>query len=45
MSSLHLLASLLLTGGKGANLVICGNVVLNSSLVKDNLRSDIFFKA
>jgi hypothetical protein len=28
--SLQLLASLLLTGGKGANLVIRGNVVLNS---------------
>jgi hypothetical protein len=28
-SSLHLLAPLLLTGGKGADLVICGNVVLN----------------
>jgi hypothetical protein len=28
-SSLHLLAPLLLTGGKGANLVIRGNVVLN----------------
>ena len=28
-SHLHLLASLLLTGGKGADLVICGNVVLN----------------
>jgi hypothetical protein len=27
---LHLLASLLLTGGKGADLVIRGNVVLNS---------------
>jgi hypothetical protein len=27
--SLHLLAPLLLTGGKGADLVICGNVVLN----------------
>jgi hypothetical protein len=27
--SLHLLASLLLTGGKGADLVIRGNVVLN----------------
>jgi hypothetical protein len=30
--SLHLLAPLLLTGGKGADLVIRGNVVLNSSL-------------
>jgi hypothetical protein len=29
-SHLHLLASLLLTGGKGADLVICGNVVLNT---------------
>jgi hypothetical protein len=29
-SSLQLLASLLLTGGKGVDLVICGNVVLNS---------------
>jgi hypothetical protein len=28
--SLQLLAPLLLTGGKGADLVICGNVVLNS---------------
>jgi hypothetical protein len=28
---LQLLASLLLTGGKGANLVICGNVVLNTN--------------
>jgi hypothetical protein len=28
--SLHLLAPLLLTGGKGADLVIRGNVVLNS---------------
>jgi hypothetical protein len=28
--SLQLLASLLLTGGKGVDLVICGNVVLNS---------------
>jgi hypothetical protein len=28
--SLHLLAPLLLTGGKGADLVICGNVVLNT---------------
>jgi hypothetical protein len=28
--SLHLLASLLLTGGKGADLVIRGNVVLNN---------------
>jgi hypothetical protein len=28
--SLHLLASLLLTGGKRADLVICGNVVLNT---------------
>jgi hypothetical protein len=28
--SLHLLASLLLTEGKGADLVICGNVVLNT---------------
>jgi hypothetical protein len=26
---LQLLAPLLLTGGKGADLVICGNVVLN----------------
>jgi hypothetical protein len=31
-SSLHLLAPLLLTGGKGADLVIRGNVVLNSSI-------------
>jgi hypothetical protein len=30
--SLHLLAPLLLTGGKGADLVIRGNVVLNSSI-------------
>jgi hypothetical protein len=29
--SLHLLAPLLLTGGKGADLVIRGNVVLNNS--------------
>jgi hypothetical protein len=29
--SLHLLAPLLLTGGKGADLVIRGNVVLNST--------------
>jgi hypothetical protein len=29
--SLHLLAPLLLTGGKGADLVIRGNVVLKSS--------------
>jgi hypothetical protein len=28
--SLHLLAPLLLTGGKGADLVIRGNVVLNT---------------
>jgi hypothetical protein len=28
---LQLLASLLLTGGKGADLVICGNVVLNKN--------------
>jgi hypothetical protein len=28
--SLHLLAPLLLTGGKGADLVIRGNIVLNS---------------
>jgi hypothetical protein len=28
-SSLHLLAPLLLTGGKGADLVIRGNVVFN----------------
>jgi hypothetical protein len=28
--SLHLLAPLLLTGGKGADLVVRGNVVLNS---------------
>jgi hypothetical protein len=30
MSSLQLLAPLLLTGGKGADLVIRGNVVLNT---------------
>jgi hypothetical protein len=30
--SLHLLAPLLLTGGKGADLVIRGNVFLNSSV-------------
>jgi hypothetical protein len=29
--SLHLLAPLLLTGGKGADLVIRGNVVLNTA--------------
>jgi hypothetical protein len=28
--SLQLLAPLLLTGGKGADLVICGNIVLNT---------------
>jgi hypothetical protein len=32
-SSLHLLAPLLLTGGKGADPVIRGNVVLNTSVV------------
>jgi hypothetical protein len=32
--SLHLLAPLLLTGGKGADLVIRGNVVLNISFVR-----------
>jgi hypothetical protein len=31
-SSLYLLAPLLLTGGKGADLVIRGNVVLNNCL-------------
>jgi hypothetical protein len=31
--SLQLLAPLLLTGGKGADLVICGNVVLNNFLL------------
>jgi hypothetical protein len=43
-SSLHLLASLLLTGGKGADLVIRGNVVLNtlsarstSTLLRDQI--------
>jgi hypothetical protein len=30
---LQLLAPLLLTGGKGADLVICGNVVLNSLFI------------
>jgi hypothetical protein len=30
MGSLHLLAPLLLTGGKGVDLVIRGNVVLNT---------------
>jgi hypothetical protein len=30
--SLHLLAPLLLTGGKGADLVIRGNVVLNRDM-------------
>jgi hypothetical protein len=42
--SLHLLAPLLLTGGKGANLVIRGNVVLNtlsarstSTLLRDQI--------
>jgi hypothetical protein len=33
MSPLQLLASLLLTGGKGADLVIRGNVVLNRNMV------------
>jgi hypothetical protein len=33
MGSLHLLAPLLLTGGKGADLVIRGNVILNKSLL------------
>jgi hypothetical protein len=32
-STLQLLAPLLLTGGKGADLVIRGNVVLNNNLV------------
>jgi hypothetical protein len=43
-SSLHLLAPLLLTGGKGADLVIRGNVVLNtlsarstSTLLRDQI--------
>jgi AAA+ superfamily predicted ATPase len=31
--SLHLLAPLLLTGGKGADLVIRGNVVLNTDVL------------
>jgi hypothetical protein len=31
--SLHLLAPLLLTGGKGADLVIRGNVVLNKGVL------------
>jgi hypothetical protein len=42
--SLHLLAPLLLTGGKGADLVIRGNVVLNtlsarstSTLLRDQI--------
>jgi hypothetical protein len=41
--SLHLLAPLLLTGGKGADLVIRGNVVLNK---KDDSTSieDITYK-
>jgi hypothetical protein len=49
--SLHLLAPLLLTGGKGADLVIRGNVVLNkiqqiwflaSTSTKDNTQ-DLFY--
>jgi hypothetical protein len=40
--SLHLLAPLLLTGGKGADLVIRGNVVLNSNVL-DNPGILIFF--
>jgi hypothetical protein len=32
-SSLQLLAPLLLTGGKGADLVIRGNVVLNKGII------------
>jgi hypothetical protein len=34
-SPLQLLASLLLTGGKGADLVIHGNVFLNSMIYND----------
>jgi hypothetical protein len=44
MGSLHLLAPLLLTGGKGADLVIRGNVFLNtlsarstSTLLRDQI--------
>jgi hypothetical protein len=42
--SLHLLAPLLLTGGKGADLVIRGNVVLNSpnSKPKRGARAIVF---
>jgi hypothetical protein len=42
--SLHLLAPLLLTGGKGADLVIRGNVVLNINNTKHKgswLRSEL----
>jgi hypothetical protein len=35
--SLHLLAPLLLTGGKGADLVIRGNVVLNTLSARSTL--------
>jgi hypothetical protein len=37
MGPLQLLAPLLLTGGKGADLVIRGNVVLNNSVGSKNL--------
>jgi hypothetical protein len=36
MGSLHLLAPLLLTGGKRADLVIRGNVVLNNNNCADD---------
>jgi hypothetical protein len=37
--SLQLLAPILLTGGKGADLVIRGNVVLNRNLLVEHLQS------
>jgi hypothetical protein len=37
---LHLLAPLLLTGGKGADLVIRGNVVLNKGKKSSDTRAD-----
>jgi hypothetical protein len=37
MGSLHLLAPLLLTGGKGADLVIRGNVVFNTLSARSTL--------
>ena len=46
--SLHLLAPLLLTGGKGADLVIRGNVVLNTLSARSTstlLRDQIYIKS